>query len=97
MGEFEQGLPIMEALKKEQPELQILVSFFSPSGYEVRKNHSIADCVVYLPLDTIYNAKRFIKTVQPKKVFFIKYEFIETFLSLIEISLWLYLSKYLPM
>ena len=81
LGEFEQGLPIMEALKKEQPELQILVSFFSPSGYEVRKNHSIADCVVYLPLDTIYNAKRFLKTAQPKKVFFIKYEFWPNYLN----------------
>lgn len=81
LGEFEQGLPIMEEIKKQQPETQILVSFFSPSGYEVRKEHPITDAVVYLSLDTVSNAKRFIKKVQPKKVFFIKYEFWPNYLN----------------
>ncbi|MBA5792438.1 MULTISPECIES: 3-deoxy-D-manno-octulosonic acid transferase [unclassified Flavobacterium] len=75
LGEYEQGLPIMEAFKKEHPEYKIVLTFFSPSGYEIRKNNKIADVTLYLPLDTKTNAKRFVDLVQPKMVFFIKYEF----------------------
>lgn len=75
LGEFEQGVPIINACKKLLPEYKIIVSFFSPSGYEVKKNDPIADVVVYLPLDTIQNAKRFIKLAHPSLAIFIKYEF----------------------
>lgn len=75
LGEFEQGLPIIEIVKKMHPEHKILVSFFSPSGYENKKNTPVADAVVYLPLDTPKNAKRFLDAVKPEMVFFIKYEF----------------------
>lgn len=75
LGEYEQGLPIMEAFKKKNPEYKIVLTFFSPSGYEIRKNNKIADVTLYLPLDTKANAKRFVDLVQPKIVFFIKYEF----------------------
>ena len=75
LGEFEQGRPIMERLRKEHPELKILLTFFSPSGYEVRKNYDGADIICYLPLDTPLNARRFFKLVQPCMAFFIKYEF----------------------
>ncbi len=75
LGEFEQGLPIMEALKKIKPEYKIVLTFFSPSGYEVKKNTSIADVVTYLPLDTTKNAKLFIEKVHPSMAFFVKYEF----------------------
>jgi len=74
LGEFEQGRPVMEELKKRQPEINLVVTFFSPSGYEERKNYPLAD-VFYLPLDTKRNAKRFIKTVNPKLAVFIRYEF----------------------
>lgn len=75
LGEFEQGRPLIESFKQKYPEFKILVSFFSPSGYEVRKNYNNADVVVYLPSDSIKNAKRFIKLAHPDFVFFIKYEF----------------------
>ncbi|MEA3504227.1 MAG: glycosyltransferase N-terminal domain-containing protein [Bacteroidota bacterium] len=75
LGEFEQGRPVIESLKKKQPDVKILVSFFSPSGYDVRKNYEYADCVVYLPADTPFNAKKFVRKTHPEKVFFIKYEF----------------------
>jgi len=75
LGEFEQGVPIMETVKKEFPTHKIVVSFFSPSGYEVKKNAPIADVVVYLPLDTLPNAKKFIDAVHPSLVLFVKYEF----------------------
>ncbi len=75
LGEFEQGLPVMEKIKKEFPNHKIVVTFFSPSGYEVRKNNSIADVTVYLPLDTKSNAQKFLKLVHPDLVFFIKYEY----------------------
>jgi len=75
LGEFEQGRPVIEKLKLEQPDTKILLTFFSPSGYEVRKNYAGADIVCYLPLDTASNAKRFVKLVNPSKVIFIKYEF----------------------
>lgn len=81
LGEFEQGLPIMEALKQTHPSHKIVVSFFSPSGYEVKKNNTIADVTVYLPLDTKKNAQNFIKAVHPDLVFFIKYEFWPNYLN----------------
>nr|WP_281502552.1 glycosyltransferase N-terminal domain-containing protein [Arenibacter sp. F20364] len=74
LGEFEQGLPIIELLKKNYPANRILVSFFSPSGYEVKKNTAAADMVTYLPMDTPKNAKKFIDIVNPKLVIFVKYE-----------------------
>lgn len=75
LGEFEQGLPVMEAYRKAFPSHKILVTFFSPSGYEQRKHHPIADFVFYLPIDTRSNAKQFYDIVNPEKVFFIKYEY----------------------
>ncbi len=74
LGEFEQGLPIIERLKDEFPSYKILVTFFSPSGYEVKKNTSAADVVTYLPMDTNHNVKRFINHVNPKLAIFVKYE-----------------------
>ena len=75
LGEFEQGRPLIEKLKRENPEYKILLTFFSPSGYEVRKNYAGADVIAYLPLDTPRNAKRFVELVKPEKVVFVKYEF----------------------
>src|SRR5688572_1125125 len=74
-GEFEQGRPIMEAIKKQHPDYAIVLSFFSPSGYEAFKNWKGADHVCYLPLDTKQNASDFIKIVNPSIAVFIKYEF----------------------
>lgn len=81
LGEFEQGLPVMEQIKKQFPHHKIIVTFFSPSGYEVRKNNSIADVTVYLPLDTKSNAQKFIDAVHPELVFFIKYEYWPNYLN----------------
>lgn len=75
LGEFEQGVPIMEAIKKSKPNFKIVVSFFSPSGYEIKKNTALADVVVYLPMDTPTNARRFIASLNPKLALFVKYEF----------------------
>ncbi|MGQ7868030.1 3-deoxy-D-manno-octulosonic acid transferase [Sunxiuqinia sp. sy24] len=75
LGEFEQGRPLIEQIKKEHPSYEILLTFFSPSGYEIRKNYEQADYVCYLPLDTVTNARKFIELTKPEKVFFIKYEF----------------------
>ena len=75
LGEYEQGLPVMEEIKSKFPKYKLLLTFFSPSGFEIRKNNKIADCTIYLPLDTKQNVKRFLDLVQPKIVFFIKYEF----------------------
>lgn len=75
LGEFEQGRPIIERFRKERPEFKILLTFFSPSGYEVRKNYEGADIICYLPLDTPHNARRFLRTIRPEMAFFIKYEF----------------------
>ena len=75
LGEFEQGVPIMEAIKNLKPDHKIVVSFFSPSGYEIKKNTPLADAVVYLPMDTPSNAKKFISAVHPSFTFFVKYEF----------------------
>lgn len=75
LGEFEQGRPLIEAIKKDHPQYQILLTFFSPSGYEIRKNYELADCICYLPADTTSNARKLIKLVHPQMVFFVKYEF----------------------
>ena len=75
LGEFEQGRPLMERLRQDHPEYKILLTFFSPSGYEVRKNYEGADIICYLPLDTPVNAIRFLRSVRPVMAFFIKYEF----------------------
>ena len=75
LGEYEQGLPVMEKMKKKYPNHRIVLSFFSPSGYEIRKNNTVADVTIYLPLDTKKNAKKFIQLVRPDMVFFIKYEY----------------------
>ncbi len=84
LGEFEQGRPLMEQLRRDHPEYKILLTFFSPSGYEVRKNYEGADIICYLPLDTISNARRFLKAVQPVAVFFIKYEFWYNYLHILK-------------
>lgn len=84
LGEFEQGRPLMEQLRKEHPEYKILLTFFSPSGYEVRKNYKGADIITYLPLDTITNARRFLRTIHPVMAFFIKYEFWYNYLHILK-------------
>lgn len=86
LGEYEQGLPVIEKIKEKYPEHKIVVTFFSPSGYEVRKNNTVADTTVYLPLDTRSNAKKFLKLVHPELVFFIKYEFWLNYLKELETS-----------
>ena len=84
LGEFEQGRPLMEQLRREHPEYKILLTFFSPSGYEVRKNYEGADIICYLPLDTIVNARRFLRAIQPVMAFFIKYEFWYNYLHILK-------------
>jgi 3-deoxy-D-manno-octulosonic-acid transferase len=81
LGEFEQGRPVMEALRKSDPECKILLTFFSPSGYEVRKNYPGADYIYHMPLDTPRNARRFLEIIKPELVVFIKYEFWYHFLT----------------
>jgi 3-deoxy-D-manno-octulosonic-acid transferase len=80
LGEFEQGRPLIEAFKEKHQEYKILLTFFSPSGYEIRKNYEGADYIYYLPIDTPKNAKRFLNIVNPSVVFFIKYEFWYSFI-----------------
>lgn len=75
LGEFEQGRPVIEALRKSYPEVFIVLSFFSPSGYEIRKNYEQADAVLYLPADTVSNARDFLQIVQPSLAIFVKYEY----------------------
>lgn len=75
LGEFEQGRPLIEAIRTQYPDRKILLTFFSPSGYEVRKNYDQADFICYLPLDTRANVKRFLDLVEPEMAFFVKYEF----------------------
>lgn len=75
LGEYEQARPIIEKIKRERPDTKILVTFFSPSGYEIRKNDSLPDYIFYLPIDTVRNARRFLRTVRPSMAIFIKYEF----------------------
>lgn len=84
LGEYEQGLPVFKSLKKHYNEHKIILSFFSPSGYEIRKNSSIADIVVYLPIDTLKNAKRFIGLVHPNLTVFVKYDIWPNFLSVLK-------------
>ena len=86
LGEYEQGLPVIEKIKEKYPDHKIIVTFFSPSGYEVRKNNTVADVTVYLPLDTKSNAKQFLKLAHPELVFFIKYEFWLNYLKELETS-----------
>lgn len=75
LGEFEQGRPLIEAIKKHWPGARILLTFFSPSGYEIRKDYSLADVITYLPSDSPFNAKRFTRLVNPVMALFVKYEF----------------------
>ncbi len=81
LGEYEQGLPVIEKIKTKYPTHKIIITFFSPSGFEVRKNNTVADVTVYLPLDTKSNAKKFLKLAHPDLVFFIKYEFWPNYLN----------------
>ncbi len=75
LGEFEQARPLIEKIKKLYPKYKIILTFFSPSGYEIRKTYNYADFVSYLPSDTIQNSKKFINKINPKLVFFVKYDF----------------------
>ncbi len=84
LGEFEQGRPIIERIKAEHPEYKVLLTFFSPSGYEVRKNYDGADIICYLPLDTRRNARRFLRTIRPVCALFIKYEFWYNYLHILK-------------
>jgi 3-deoxy-D-manno-octulosonic-acid transferase len=84
LGEYEQGLPVMEQIKAKYPNYKIVLTFFSPSGYEVRKNNTVADVTVYLPLDTAFNAKKFIALTHPELVFFIKYEYWPNYLKVLK-------------
>lgn len=84
LGEFEQGRPLIEHLRETHPEYKILLTFFSPSGYEVRKNYEGAEIICYLPLDTIRNARRFLRAVKPVMAFFIKYEFWYNYLHILQ-------------
>ena len=84
LGEFEQGRPLMERIRLEHPEYKILLTFFSPSGYEVRKNYSGADIICYMPIDTRLNAIRFLRLVRPVMAFFIKYEFWYNYLHILK-------------
>lgn len=74
LGEFEQGRPLIEKLRKEKPEYKVMLTFFSPSGYEIRKNYSGADCVTYLPFDTPRRVRQFLDAVRPEMAIFVKYE-----------------------
>lgn len=84
LGEFEQGRPLIEEIRRYDSSVKILLTFYSPSGYDVRKNYSGADYVAYLPLDTRRNARRFVKMVNPGKVFFVKYEYWYNYLSVLK-------------
>jgi len=84
LGEFEQGRPLIEKIREQHPEYKILLTFFSPSGYEVRKNYKGADIICYLPLDTRRNARRFLRAVRPVMAFFIKYEFWYNYLHILK-------------
>ena len=84
LGEFEQGRPLMERIRKEYPQYKILLTFYSPSGYEVRKNYEWADIICYMPVDTRLNAIRFLRLVRPVMAFFIKYEFWSNFLHILK-------------
>lgn len=99
LGEFEQGRPLMEAIKKQYPEVFILLTFFSPSGYEIRKNYTHADLICYLPADLPGNASKFLSIVQPQLAIFVKYEFWYNFLNVLhkkEIPVWLIAALFRP-
>ncbi len=81
LGEYEQGLPVLEALKQQYPTHKFVLTFFSPSGYEVKKDSGVVDIITYLPLDTKANAKRFLDLVHPELVVFVKYEFWPNYLA----------------
>ncbi|MCR5076615.1 MAG: 3-deoxy-D-manno-octulosonic acid transferase [Prevotella sp.] len=84
LGEFEQGRPLIEQIRKDYPQYRILLTFFSPSGYEVRKDYKGADIITYLPIDTVGNARKFLRTVRPVMAFFIKYEFWYNYLHILQ-------------
>jgi 3-deoxy-D-manno-octulosonic-acid transferase len=84
LGEFEQGRPVIEAIKKLKPDYRIILTFFSPSGYEIRKNYSLADHVCYLPPDTPVNARKFISAINPACAIFVKYEFWHNYSTVLE-------------
>ena len=84
LGEFEQGRPLMERIRKDYPQYKILLTFYSPSGYEVRKNYEGANIICYMPVDTRLNAIRFLRLVRPVMAFFIKYEFWSNFLHILK-------------
>ena len=84
LGEFEQGRPLMEELRRRRPDMKILLTFFSPSGYEVRKNYEGADIICYLPIDTVTNARRFLRLIRPEVAYFIKYEFWYNYLHILK-------------
>lgn len=86
LGEFEQGRPIIEAFKQQHPEFLLLLTFYSPSGYKVRSGYAAADIILYLPLDTKSNVKKFVDTVKPDIVFYVKYEFWFNFLSYLQLK-----------
>jgi len=86
LGEFEQGRPVLEELRKRSPGIKIVLTFFSPSGYEIRKNYPGADYICYLPADTRKNASRFVQAVNPRLVFFVKYEFWNNYISILHRS-----------
>ncbi|MDR1562712.1 MAG: 3-deoxy-D-manno-octulosonic acid transferase [Dysgonamonadaceae bacterium] len=86
LGEFEQGRPLIEKIRREKPEYKILLTFFSPSGYEIRQNYEYADVVCYLPFDNLWNARRFLKLVRPEMAIFIKYEFWKNYLNELKIN-----------
>ncbi|SHI79607.1 3-deoxy-D-manno-octulosonic acid transferase [Aquimarina spongiae] len=86
LGEYEQGVPVMEALKTKFSDTKLLVTFFSPSGYEIKKNSKLADIIVYLPIDTKRNAKKFIELVNPKLAVFVKYEFWPNYLKTLRVN-----------
>lgn len=81
LGEFEQGRPVIESIKARNPETRIVLTFFSPSGYEIRKNYPLADYTCYLPADTPSNARKFVKRLNPEYVIFIKYEYWNNYIS----------------
>lgn len=84
LGEFEQGRPIIEHIKQKYPQYKVLLTFFSPSGYEVRKDYEGADIICYLPLDTFRNARRFLNAIHPVCALFIKYEFWYNYLHILK-------------
>jgi 3-deoxy-D-manno-octulosonic-acid transferase len=99
LGEFEQGRPVIEAIKKADAGVKIVLTFFSPSGYEIRKDYPFADCVCYLPMDTPSNARKFVGMLNPRFVIFVKYEFWNNYISEIHkrnISLFLISAIFRP-